>query len=84
MSPLTQGGKSVVETDCDAPWVLVKLPAGQYSVAATIPARGSRQRQLLDQRFGPEDDDHHLPANAGPPSVRTRAHREQQSERVPR
>lgn len=38
-----QGGKSVVETDCDAPWVLMKLPAGNYSVAATIPgANGTR------------------------------------------
>jgi hypothetical protein len=34
-----QGGKSVVETDCDAPWVLMKLPAGSYSVAASIGAR---------------------------------------------
>ena len=34
-----QGGKSVVETDCDAPWVLMKLPAGQYSVAASVGAR---------------------------------------------
>jgi hypothetical protein len=34
-----QGGKSVVETDCDAPWVLMKLPAGQYSVAATVGTR---------------------------------------------
>jgi hypothetical protein len=34
-----QGGKSVVETDCDAPWVLIKLPAGSYSVAASIGAR---------------------------------------------
>ena len=32
-----QGGKSVVETDCDAPWVLMKLPAGTYNVAATMP-----------------------------------------------
>ena len=29
-----QGGKSVVETDCDAPWVLMKLPAGSYNVSA--------------------------------------------------
>ena len=36
---VTQGGKPVVETDCDAPWVLMKLPAGQYSVAASIGAR---------------------------------------------
>jgi hypothetical protein len=32
-----QGAKAVVETDCDAPWVLMKLPAGSYSVAATVP-----------------------------------------------
>jgi hypothetical protein len=36
---VTQGGKPVVETDCDAPWVLMKLPAGEYSVAASIGAR---------------------------------------------
>ncbi|HUO01946.1 MAG TPA: hypothetical protein VMU31_04145 [Rhizomicrobium sp.] len=36
---VTQGGKSVVETDCDAPWVLMKLPAGQYSVAASVGSR---------------------------------------------
>lgn len=36
---VTQDGKSVVETDCDAPWVLMKLPAGDYSVAASIGAR---------------------------------------------
>lgn len=34
-----QGGKPVVETDCDAPWVLMKLPAGEYSVAASVGAR---------------------------------------------
>ncbi len=34
---VTQGGKAVVETDCDAPWVLMKLPAGQYNIAATVP-----------------------------------------------
>jgi hypothetical protein len=32
-----QGGKPVVETQCDAPWLLMKLPAGNYDVAATIP-----------------------------------------------
>ena len=34
-----QGGKSVVETDCDAPWVLMKLPAGNYNVAASVGTR---------------------------------------------
>ena len=32
-----QGAKAVVETDCDAPRVLMKLPAGSYSAAATVP-----------------------------------------------
>lgn len=32
-----QGGKPVVETECDAPWMLMKLPAGNYDVAATVP-----------------------------------------------
>jgi hypothetical protein len=32
-----QGAKPVVETDCDAPWLLMKLPAGSYSAAATVP-----------------------------------------------
>jgi hypothetical protein len=31
-----QGGKAVVETDCDAPWVLMKLPPGSYNVSATM------------------------------------------------
>jgi hypothetical protein len=34
-----QGAKAVVETDCDAPWVLMKLPAGTYNVAATMPGQ---------------------------------------------
>ena len=37
-----QGAKAVVETDCDAPWVLMKLPAGSYSVAATVGARSGK------------------------------------------
>src|ERR1700704_5418791 len=32
-----QGAKPVMETECDAPWVLMKLPAGSYNVAATVP-----------------------------------------------
>jgi hypothetical protein len=33
-----QGAKPVVETECDAPWLLMRLPAGTYNVAATVPA----------------------------------------------
>ena len=31
-----KGGATVLETDCDAPWLLVKAPAGDYSVTAMI------------------------------------------------
>ena len=34
---ITQNGKPVVETDCDAPWLLIKAPAGQYKVNASLP-----------------------------------------------
>ena len=34
---ITQGGKSVMETDCDAPWLLIKAPAGHYDVSASLP-----------------------------------------------
>ena len=34
---ITQGGKPVMQTDCDAPWLLIKAPAGQYKVNASLP-----------------------------------------------
>jgi hypothetical protein len=34
---LTQGGKPIMETDCDAPWLLIKAPAGHYDVNASLP-----------------------------------------------
>jgi hypothetical protein len=33
---LSKGGQPVVETDCDAPWVLFKAPAGKYTATATL------------------------------------------------
>jgi hypothetical protein len=33
---LTKGGQQLVETDCDAPWVLFKAPAGQYTATASL------------------------------------------------
>ena len=39
---LTRNGKSVMETDCDAPWLLVRAPAGNYDVVASIPGHGTR------------------------------------------
>jgi hypothetical protein len=40
---ITQGGKSVMETDCDAPWLLVKAPAGSYGVAASVPGQAGQR-----------------------------------------
>lgn len=34
---IIQDGKPVLETDCDAPWLLIKAPAGQYNVNAQLP-----------------------------------------------
>jgi hypothetical protein len=64
---LTESGKTVAETDCDAPWLLFKLPAGNYSATATLngtPARtqkidfktdGDGPQQELTIQFPPPD-----------------------------
>ena len=33
---LTKGRQTVVETDCDAPWILFKAPAGSYTATASL------------------------------------------------
>jgi hypothetical protein len=33
---LTKGRQTVVETDCDAPWILFKAPPGAYTATATL------------------------------------------------
>jgi hypothetical protein len=33
---LTQSGKTVAAADCDAPWMLFKVPAGDYTATATL------------------------------------------------
>lgn len=43
---LTESGKTVAATDCDAPWLLFKLPAGNYSATATL--NGSTRSQSID------------------------------------
>jgi hypothetical protein len=37
-----QGGKTVMETDCDAPWLLIRAPAGHYDVQASLPGAATR------------------------------------------
>jgi len=39
---VASGGKTLLETDCDAPWLLLKAPAGRYTATASIPDRPSR------------------------------------------
>jgi hypothetical protein len=33
---LTKKGQAVVQTECDAPWILFKAPAGSYTATATM------------------------------------------------
>jgi hypothetical protein len=33
---LAKGGKPLVQTECDAPWILVKAPAGSYTATASL------------------------------------------------
>jgi hypothetical protein len=33
---LAKGGKPLVQTECDAPWILFKAPAGSYTATATL------------------------------------------------
>ena len=50
---ITQGGKPVVETDCDAPWLLIKAPAGHYDVNASLPGgNGTRMAKAAFSTSG--------------------------------
>lgn len=39
---IAKEGDTVMETDCDAPWLLVRAPAGAYSVTATVAGQPAR------------------------------------------
>ena len=41
---VSKGGATIVETDCDAPWLLLKAPAGNYQVRASVGARTATAR----------------------------------------
>jgi hypothetical protein len=41
---ISQGGRPVMDTDCDAPWLLIKAPAGHYRVDASLPGTGRMAR----------------------------------------
>ena len=47
-------GKTVLETDCDAPWLLLKAPAGSYTATASIAGRDSRSTGFSTSGSGPQ------------------------------
>jgi hypothetical protein len=46
---LTRDGRTAMATECDAPWVLIKAPAGDYEVTATI--QGQAGMRSANARF---------------------------------
>jgi hypothetical protein len=67
---LAKGGQTLVETDCDAPWVLFKAPPGQYTATATL-IGGSGQSHSATFTSGSAQKEITITfkANSGPPSV---------------
>jgi len=68
---LTKGGQPVVEIDCDAPWVLFKAPAGQYSATASLIGGSgqSRSASFSISGSGQKEVTILFKAPSGPPSV---------------
>lgn len=46
---VTNAGQTVMATDCDAPWVLIKAPAGSYDVTASV--QGQAGTRSANARF---------------------------------
>ena len=67
---LAKGGQTLVETDCDAPWVLFKAPPGQYTATATL-IGGSGQSHSASFTSGSAQKEVTITfkAPSGPPSV---------------
>src|SRR3984885_3054972 len=67
---LTKGGQTVVETDCDAPWVLFKAPPGQYTATATlIGGSGQSHSASFTSSSAQKEVTIVFKAPSGPPSV---------------
>jgi len=68
---LSKGSQQLVETDCDAPWILFKAPAGQYTATATL-IGGSGQSHSASFSIGGSGQKEItilFKAPSGPPSV---------------
>ncbi len=72
---LKRGDQTLVETDCDAPWMLFRAPAGQYTLTASLPGRADSRhtasfttdgsdasQKRLDISFAAAQKDQSLPA----------------------
>jgi hypothetical protein len=66
-----KGGQTMVETDCDAPWVLFKAPAGKYTATATLNGGSgqSHSASFSTSGSGQKTVTILFKANSGPPSV---------------
>ena len=55
---VTSAGKTVLETDCDAPWLLLKAPAGSYTASAMIVggSGASRSTTFSTSGSGPQKE----------------------------
>ena len=66
-----KGGQTTVETDCDAPWVLFKAPAGKYTATATLNGGSGQSHSASFSTNGSSQKTVTIlfKANSGPPSV---------------
>jgi hypothetical protein len=53
---VASAGRTVLETDCDAPWLLLKAPAGQYTATATVAGLAARSTSFSTGGGGPQKE----------------------------
>lgn len=55
---LSKGGQALVQTECDAPWILFKPPAGNYTATATLigGSGASRSTSFTTNGSGPQKE----------------------------
>ena len=51
---LRRGDQTLVETDCDAPWMLFRAPAGKYTLTASLPGRADSEHSATFTTDGPD------------------------------
>ena len=53
---VASAGRTLLETDCDAPWLLLKAPAGQYKATARIAGIGAQSTDFSTSGAGPQKE----------------------------